>query len=127
MYKRQAYGRLDSSKVTKSENPAKNLTNIIQLVRFALGQDKILQDFSNLANSRYNLWLGRYKKRGVEFNKEQLEFLTLIKDHIAMNGCVVAQDIQSICEDRGGIFRAKAIFKEDLDTILEELNLALVG
>lgn len=122
-----AYTMLDSKKVTKCKNPAKNLTNIIQLVRFALGQDKILQDFASLANSRYNLWLGRCIKKGIKFSKEQLEFLELIKDYIAMNGCVILKDIQSICEDRGGIFRAKVIFKEDLDTILKELNLALVG
>lgn len=122
-----AYTMLDSKKVAKCKNPAKNLTNIIQLVRFTLGYDKILQDFSNLANSRYNLWLGRCINKGIEFSKEQLEFLELIKDYIAMNGCVILKDIQSICEDRGGIFRAKVIFKEDLDSILEELNLALVG
>lgn len=122
-----AYTMLDSKKVAKCKNPTKNLTNIIQLVRFALGYDKILQDFSNLANSRYNLWLGRCINKGIEFSKEQLEFLELIKDYIAMNGCVILKDIQSICEDRGGIYRAKVIFKEDLDSILEELNLALVG
>ncbi|NDJ27620.1 restriction endonuclease subunit R [Campylobacter sp. MIT 12-8780] len=122
-----AYTMLETKKVAKCKNPAKNLTNIIQLVRFALGQDKILQDFSNLANSRYNLWLGRCIKKGIDFNKEQLEFLELIKDYIAMNGCVIIQDIQAICEDMGGIYRARAIFKEDLDIILEELNLALVG
>ncbi|OBV29571.1 hypothetical protein BKN38_02955 [Helicobacter sp. CLO-3] len=122
-----AYTILDSKKVAKCKNPAKNLTNIIQLVRFALGQDKILQDFASLANSRYNLWLGRCIKKGIQFSEEQLEFLELIKDYIAMNGCVILKDMQSICEDRGGIFRAKVIFKEDLDRIIEELNLALVG
>lgn len=120
-----AYKLRDKGKVSK--NPSKNLTNLISLVRYALKMDTELQDFAIGANARYNLWRGRCKKRGIAFSTEQEAFLELIKEYIIANGYAEMKDIQEICADLGGIFRAKAIFKDSLPTLVEELSLALVG
>lgn len=120
-----AYKLRDKGKVSK--NPSKNLTNLISLVRYALKMDTELQDFVIGANARYNLWRGRCKKKGIAFSPEQEEFLELIKEYIIANGYAEIKDIQEICADLGGIYRAKAIFKENLGELVEELSLALVG
>ncbi|AAP78015.1 type I restriction endonuclease subunit R [Helicobacter hepaticus] len=120
-----AYKLRDKGKVSK--NPSKNLTNLISLVRYALKMDTELQDFAIGANARYNLWRGRCKKKGIAFSPEQEAFLELIKEYIIANGCAEVKDIQEICADLGGIYRAKAIFKENLGELVEELSLALVG
>lgn len=120
-----AYKLRDKGKVSK--NPSKNLTNLISLVRYALKMDNELQDFATFANARYNLWRGRCKKKGIAFSPEQEAFLELIKEYIIANGCAEIKDIQEICADLGGIYRAKAIFKENLGELVEELSLALVG
>lgn len=102
------------------------LTNLIQLVKFAIGKDAELVEFSSVANARFELWLGRQKKRGLEFSAEQLEFLRLIKDFIVTNSCLNANDIQEFLGDRGGVFKAKEIFK-DFENLLDDLNLAIVA
>lgn len=120
-----AYKLRDKGKVSK--NPSKNLTNLISLVRYALKMDNELQDFATFANARYNLWRGRCKKKGIAFSLEQEAFLELIKEYIIANGCAEVKDIQEICADLGGIYRAKAIFNDSLPSLVEELSLALVG
>ena len=102
------------------------LTNLIQLVKFAIGKDAELVEFSSVANARFELWLGRQKKRGLEFSAEQLEFLRLIKDFIVTNSCLSANDIQEFLGDRGGIFKAKKMFK-GFENLLDDLNLAIVA
>lgn len=120
-----AYKLRDKGKASK--NPSKKLTNLISLVRYELKIDTELQDFAIGANARYNLWRGRCKKKGIAFSPEQEAFLELIKEYIIANGYAEIKDIQEICADLGGIYRAKAIFKDSLPSLVEELSLALVG
>ena len=115
------------NKVKLIKNPEKQLTNLIQLVRFALGQDKELQDFSSIANSRFNLWRGRQIKKGITFSEEQDRFLEIIKDNIISNACIEVDDIQNMCYDEGGIFKAKKLFGENLEPLLEDIYLSLVS
>lgn len=124
----KAFEDIEKDKVKPLKNPEKQLTNLIQLVRFALGYDKELQDFSSIANARFNLWRGRQIKKGITFNEAQDRFLEIIKDYILSNAYIEnINDIQDICYDEGGIFRAKELFGEHLETLFEEIYLALVG
>ena len=80
----QAYQRLDAARVRGA--PEKVLTDLIALVRFAAGgPDEVLEPFSRRVEQRFNLWVGRQIKAGRSFTDEQMEWLGLIKDHIAHN------------------------------------------
>lgn len=104
----RAFELVKKDKVKSIKSPEKQLTNLIQLVRFVLGQDDELQDFSGIANSRFNLWRGRQIKKGITFSEEQDRFLEIIKDYIISNAYIEnLTDIQEICYDEGGIFRGK--------------------
>ena len=122
-----AYQLISKDKVRNTKDPAKLLTNLVQLVRFAIGQDEVLEDFSTVANSRFELWKGRQIKRGIDFTHEQQELLEIIKDYIVANAYVNADDMQDALSDRGGMFKARQTFGTELDNILEDLSLALVG
>ena len=122
-----AYKLIEKDKVKNTKDPAKLLTNLVQLVRFAIGTDETLEDFSSVANSRFELWKGRQIKRGIEFSPEQKELLTIIKDYIIANAYVNAEDMQEALSDKGGIFKARQVFGQNLDSILDDLSLALVG
>ena len=122
-----AYKLIEQDKVKSTTDPAKLLTNLVQLVRFAIGADEVLEDFSSVANSRFELWKGRQIKRGIEFSQEQKELLTIIKDYIVANAYVNADDMQDALSDKGGIFKARQVFGQELDSILDDLSLALVG
>lgn len=123
----RAYQFLKRDKVQNVKSPEKLLTNVVQLVRFAIGQDEELQDFSKVANSRFELWKGRQLKRGVKFTEEQQLWLEEIKNYIIANAYMELNEIQDAMQDKGGIIRAKQVFGEQLQPLLNDLSLALVG
>lgn len=124
----QAYKRLQASKVRGA--PADQLlTDIISLVRFALGYDDVLEPFSAKVEQRFNLWVGRQKKAGREFTEEQMGWLRLIRDHLAANVEITPRDFMQFpsFSDRGGLIAARRLFGQDLDALLADLNEALVA
>lgn len=124
-----AFMRISPDKVVNTKRPEKMLTNVIQLVRFALGQDTELKPFDQVATQRYNLWLGRMKQRGVEFSAQQLEWLNEIKNFIVYNSSITERDIQETLSDKGGLLKARQVFSSEiaLPTLLADLNNALIG
>ena len=123
----RAYKLLQKDKVKEVKDPAKLLTNIVQLVRFAIGQDEKLEDFSSVANSRFELWKGRQIKRGVQFTEEQQQWLEEIKNYIVANAYMELKDIHEAMQHKGGIIKARQVFVQELQPILEDLSFALVG
>ncbi len=66
----------------------KAVTNIIQLVRFALKKSEKLQSFCVGYNQRFNLWLGHEQQNNYNFTKEQKEFLRIVAQRICLNGAI---------------------------------------
>ncbi len=124
----RAYQLLYKDKVKGVKDPAKLLTNLVQLVRFAIGQDEELNDFSSVANKRFELWKGRQLRNlGIVFTEEQNQWLDEIKNYIIANAYMELNDVQDALEDKGGIIKARQVFAGELPRILEDLSLALVG
>lgn len=124
----QAYRRIAEAKVRGA--PADRLlTEIVALVRFALGQIDLLEPISVQVERRFNLWIGRQKKAGVEYTPEQLEWLAMIKGHIAANAEIAASDLMAnpAFADRGGVVKARALFGKALTGLLDDLSEALVA
>lgn len=122
-----SYALIKPDKVkNNAKSTVERLTNIIQLVKFALGFDDELREFSSIANSRFELWKGRQKNKGIIFDEKQNEFLELIKDYIISNSYLDLADIQSFLSDKGGIFKAKTLF-DNFENLLVELNQTLVA
>lgn len=124
----QAYRRLDEARVRGA--PADTLlTELIVLVRFALGQIDILQPIAVQVEQRFNLWIGREKQQGRAYTDEQMAWLSLIRDHIAANAEIDAHDLQEEPRlfERGGVVKARALFGERLPQMLDDLVEALVA
>ena len=120
-----AYRRLQGDKVRA--NPAKTLTDIVALVRFAIGQSETLAPLSSDMAGRFNLWLGREQRAGRAYTQEQLGWLEAIRDYLAANIEVTTADIQDQFGARGGILGARRAFGPRLDALLDELQDALVA
>jgi len=122
-----AYKRLSQGKITT--NPARVLTDIVSLVRYALGQRETLQPLSAEIAGRFNLWLGREKTAGRDYSSEQLAWLEAIRDHLAANIDLSLRDLQEEpgFADKGGVIAARRAFGERFDAIMEELPDALVA
>ena len=74
---------------TKEESDA--LTNIIQLVRFALRQIERLDSVVSTSKQYFNLWLGQIQR---EFTDKQREVISRIVDYIASNGACTIKEIR---------------------------------
>lgn len=123
----RAYEQLEKSKV-KGAGPQKLLTNIISLVRFAIGESELLQPFPEMVNIRFNHWLTVQEKLGKKFTPEQLEWLEMIKDHIGTSLSISMEDFElAPFHDKGGAAKAYQVFGEKLSGILSGLNEALVA
>lgn len=124
----QAYKRLDEARVKGM--PAEDLlTEIVALVRFALGQTSELQSISTEARQRFNLWIGRRKKAGETFTEEQMAWLDLIRETLIANFEVRPRDFMEDPRlvDRGGLVKARDVFGERFDPLLAEMAEALVA
>jgi type I restriction enzyme R subunit len=123
----QAYEQLEQSKVKKA-GAQKLLTDIISLIRFTLGKEAILEPFQETVNRRFAEWLTQQKKGGRIFTTEQMEWLQMIKEHIATSVAITVEDLElTPFQERGGAIKAGTVFGEQLNNILEGLNGALIA
>ena len=122
-----AYEQLEKSKVRRA-GPQKTLTNIVSLLRFALGEVDTLEPWADTVDARFREWLKEQRRLGREFTPEQIEWLRMIKDHIATTMTMEMEDFElAPFFEKGGAAKAYQIFGSDLKGILEELNEALAA
>jgi type I restriction enzyme R subunit len=123
----RAYEYLEKSKV-KGAGPQKLLTNIISLVRFALGESQVLVPFTQTVDERFAAWLALQERTGQKFTPEQVEWLEMLKEHIATS-LRIDMNVLELAPfyERGGPVKAYRLFGPGLTGMLEELNEALAG
>lgn len=124
----QAYKRLDAARV-RGAPVDEQLTEVVSLVRFALGQAIVLEPFGAVVEQRFNLWMGREKRAGREYTPEQEDWLRAIASFIAANAEIAPSDFQEApsLADKGGILNARALFGTGLNDMLDDLQGALVA
>ncbi len=124
----QAYKRLEASLVRGAPSD-KVLTDIISLVRFATGQAEVLEPYAARVEQKFNLWIGRQKKAGRDFNEEQMNWLRAIKDYLAANVEIAPADLMRDhpFTDWGGVVAARNLFGAELNGMLDELTEALAA
>jgi len=121
----QAYRKLDESRV-RGAGPTKLLTEVISLVRFAVGDVPVLEPYEDSVNRRYGEWLLRQEKAGRVFDPEQRRWLDLIRDHIEASAAISADDLENVpFQPLGGLWKAGKVFGDDLAAMLDELNTVL--
>ncbi len=124
----QAYKRLDAAKV-RGAPVDDQLTEVVSLVRYALGQVEALEPFGAMVEQRFNLWMGREKRAGREYTADQEAWLRAIAAYIAANAEIAAADFQNVptLSDKGGILGARKALGERFDDVLTDLQGALVA
>ncbi len=123
-----AYARVQTTAV-KGNDRQRQLTDLVSLVRFAIGLDTELKPFADDVDKRFQAWIFRHNaQRGTAFSPEQTEWLRLMKDHIA-SSCSISRDDFDYAElaDKGGLQKAWGLFGKDLDTLMNEMNMELVA
>ena len=122
----RAYQVLDASKV-RGSGPRVN-TDLVSLVRYALGSAGELVAYPALVEERFQTWLAQQAGGGRMFSAEQRAYLNLIKDHLAASLTVERRDLQGLPFSAiGGLGRARQLFEADLDALLAELTQELAA
>ncbi len=122
----EAYENLEKSKV-RGGNPQRLLTDIISIINFTLGDEKVLEPFSEIVDDRFKDWLLQQEELGRHFTEEQMMWLEMIKEHLYASLTISIEDFEnSPFYSRGGILKAYKVFGPDLDKVLKELEEVLV-
>lgn len=123
----KAYEQLEKSKV-RGAGPQKLLTNIISLVRFATELSDTLEPFPEVVERKYNQWLEEQKNVGNEFTSKQLEWLEMIKNHIAASVSIEVEDFNyTPFYEKGGVVKLHKLFGSKVEKILKQLNEVLIS
>ena len=121
-----AYQQLQRSRVRGSGQ--RTLSDIVSLVRFAIGQDTELVPFAEHVREQFEVWITAQERTGRSVKAEQRRWLEAIRDHIAGSVSVGLEDFQlSPFDQRGGLGRAYSLFGKELEALLDELNRELVA
>jgi len=122
-----AFEQLGKDKV-KKRSPELMLADIISLVRYGLGKSEELVPYRETVDDRFKEWLENQEKSGTAFTSEQMEWLSMIKDHIATSMQITADDFDNVpFYDKGGVMKIYNLFGDRFNTILDELNEVLAA
>ncbi len=121
-----AYETLDDSKVRGSAGTV--LTNLVSLVRFALGVDDELEPWPERVQERFDAWMAQQRQAGRTFSDDQSDWLALIRDHLAASLSIDLAELQDPpFSQHGGLFKARELFGHDLDSIIADLTQTLAA
>ena len=129
-----AYARVKSSQV-KDVGAKRQLTDILALVRFAIGLQGDganaceLTPFADQVNLQFQAWIFRHNAQApTAFSPEQTGWLRLMKDHIAASGSIARSDFDyGELAAQGGLQKVWHLFGSPLDALMGEMNAALVA
>ena len=122
-----AYAALEKAKV-KGTNAPHILTDLVSLVRFAMHQENELVPFPEKVEVNFKAWLAQQESAGKKFTDEQRQWLVMIRDHIAGNVSIDADDLDySPFIQQGGLGRFYQLFGEATGAVLEQLNEVLAA
>lgn len=123
----RAYEQLDKSKV-RGAGTQKLLTNLVSLVRFALGKEAQLEPFSATVDRHFTNWLEQQERNGRAFTPEQRDWLKMIKEHVTTSAAIGWDDFDNVPFDQhGGRVKAYKLFGNEMEPLMDELNTVLVA
>jgi type I restriction enzyme R subunit len=122
----QAFARLDDY---KGNQPSSELTALVALIRRVCGIDAKVSPYSETVRKNFQNWImARHSGGGEKFNEEQMEWLRMIRDHVANSFHIERDDLEmSPFDGQGGLGKMYQLFGAKMDTLLEEVNSVLVA
>lgn len=122
----QAYRQLDDY---NGAQPVNELTALVALIRRVCGMDAKLSTFDDTVRRNFQSWIMQHHAgSGEKFNEEQMNWLHMIRDHVANSFHIEREDLEmSPFDAQGGLGRMHQLFGARMERLLDELNEVLVG
>jgi len=119
-----AYEALDQC----NGSPRNELTAIVSLIRKVSGLDTILTSYDKTVDKNFQEWVFKKQAGATKFNEEQMQWLRMIKEYVTNSFHIEKDDFDlNPFNANGGLGKFYSLFKEDYETILEELNEVLAA
>lgn len=116
----RAYEALEEVKGTRPES---ELIALVSLIRRVLEMDTILTPYDATVNRNFQNWVFRKQAGALKFSEEQMEWLRMMKDHVARSIHLDREDFElSPFGERGGLGKAWRLFGDQTFAIIDELN-----
>ena len=122
----QAYTLLDEY---KGHQPTKELTVLVALIRRVCGIDATISPYSDTVRRNFQNWIMNFHSgSGEKFNKVQMEWLHMMRDHIINSFHLDRDDLEMAPFDsKGGMGQMYKLFGDRMDSVIDELNKALAA
>lgn len=121
----QAYEQLEK---VNGASPKSELVALVSLIRRVLEIDTVLTSLDVTINKNFQTWIFKQQAGATKYNEEQMEWLRLIKDHVATSLEVDKADLENTpFAERGGLSKFFKLFGSDYETLITELNNTLVA
>ncbi len=114
---------------TQHARPQNELTALVALIREVSGLDKTLTPYDKRVNKNFKDWIFQQNAGQPDrFTEAQMNWLRMIKDHIASSIHLEIEDLDLTPFDAaGGRGKMWQLFGEDMHQIIEEMNETLVA
>lgn len=122
----QAYEQIEK---VNGKSPKNELIALVSLIRRVTGLDEILTAYDQVVSSNFKKWVFQ-KQAGasVKFNEKQMEWLRMIRDHIAVSINFTQDDLDyAPFDSKGGIGKMYQLFGSDMGALIHEMGEALAS
>ena len=120
----RAYERLGQA----NGSPRNQLIALVSLVRHICGIDQALTSYDKTVDKNFQAWVFRKQAGALKFTEEQMQWLRMIKDYVAVSFHVSKDDFDLTPFNReGGLAKLYQLFKDDYEKTLDELNEVLAA
>jgi len=112
---------------TDTGTPENELVTFVSLLRYINGIDEDLLPYDQIVNRNFKEWVFQKNAGHKQFDKEQMEWLRMMKDHISTSYHFEMDDLELEPFDQyGGKGKMYELFGEDMNSIIDEMNQALL-
>jgi type I restriction enzyme R subunit len=110
-------------------SPKNELIALVSLIRKACRMDETLTSYDKTVDRNFQTWvMNRHKGNATKFNDEQMDWLRMIKEHVATSIHIEKEDLDFAPFDaKGGVGKMWQLFGSEMDGLINELNNVLVA
>ncbi|MCK9435976.1 MAG: DEAD/DEAH box helicase family protein [Synergistaceae bacterium] len=121
----EAYAQLEE---VKGNSPKNDLVALVSLIRRVTGIDQQLTPYNKTVDKNFQDWVFGKQAGALKFTEEQMQWLRMLKDHIASSFHVEVDDLDYTPFDaKGGRGKMYQLFGDKMNEIINELNEVLAA
>ncbi len=121
----EAYRQLEE---TNPQSPKSEIIALVSILRRLTGLDSKLTGYDLTIDKNFQKWVFAKQAGSLKYTAEQMEWLRMIKEHIATSLHVEIDDLDyTPFDSQGGRGKMWQLFGEEMNNIIDELNEALVA